>query len=310
MLFTPTAEHHDGVMMQLVQRWHAWKARRDGLAALDSCGCGEVARIAHDLSLSTSELRSLAAKGPGAADLLFGRMDQLDLDRDSISHGDQRALWDMQKACSLCEAKGRCRHDLARGADASAWRRYCANDDTLNAFVAGGAHRIGRGSTSVRAVAIDGDRRGLNGAVLGLLLMTLAWLVLFTAPPSTHHGSLRRLAPIAPHEAVAATAPAVNCLDASCLTAQQQSALRDLRAVQAQGWIASSADQIASLPRISSLAQEVQSGEALTCRRGGGATYYGFMFENGCSTGGREAAKLDGFKDCRPMVGGGACLLK
>jgi hypothetical protein len=309
MLFTPTADRHDGFVTQVVQRWRAWKEQRASLAALDGCGRGEVARIAQDLSLSMGELRALAGKGPDSADLLYRRMDELGLDRDSIAHGDQRAMWDMQKSCSLCAAKGRCRHDFARGAEASAWQSYCPNHDNLNALAAGGAHRVRRGSTSVRAAAIDRDHRGLHGTMLGLLLVSLAWLVLLAVPPANQHSNLRRLAPIAPAEAVAPPAAGVDCLDTSCLSAQQQSALRDLRVIQAQGWIASNSDEIASLPRIASLAQGVQSGEALTCRRAGGTTYYGFMFQNGCSAGGSEAARLQGFKECRPMAGGGACLL-
>ncbi len=310
MLFTPTADHHDGFIGHSVQRWHAWREHRASLAALDGCGRGEVARIAHDLSLSPSELRALARKGPDAADLLYRRMHDLGLDRDSISHREQRALWEMQRACSLCDAKGRCRHDFARGAEASAWHPYCPNDDMLNALVAGGAHRLRRGSSSVRAVAVDHDRRGLYGSLLGLLLVALAWLVLLAAPPATQHSNLRRLAPVAPAEAIASPSPTVDCLDSSCLTAEQQTALHALRVVQEQGWMASSAEQIASLSRNATLAQDVQSGEALTCRRAGGTTYYGFMFQTGCSRGGNEAAKLDGFNECRPMAGGGACLLK
>jgi hypothetical protein len=311
MLLTPTADHHhDGFISHLVQRWHAWKERRDSMAALESCGRGEVARIARDLSLSPGELRALAAKGPDSADLLYRRMDELALDRDSVEHGEPRAMWDMQKACSLCSSKGRCRHDFARGAEASAWHPYCPNDDMLNGLVAGGVHRIRSGSTSVRALAIDHDRRGLHGSLLGLLLVSLAWLVLLATPPANQHSSLRRLAPVALHDAVAAPAAAIDCLDGSCLTAQQQAAIHDLRTVQSQGWIASSADQIASLPRNATLVQSVQSGEALACRSAGGSTYYGFMFQSGCSTGGTEAGKLEGFKECRPMAGGGVCLLK
>jgi|SRR5262252_2361585 len=95
----------------------------------------------------------------------------------------------------------------------------------------------------------------------------------------------------------------------SCLTAQQQSAVRDLRTMQAQGWIASSTGEIASLPRLATLVQAVQSGEAAACRRAGGTTYYGLMFQSGCSTGVTETSRRDGFKQCRPMAGGGVCLL-
>jgi hypothetical protein len=312
MLFTPTADHHhDGVIGHLVQRWHAWKERRDSLADLERCGRSEVARIAHDLSLSSAELRSLAASGPDSADPLYRRMDELGLDRGSIEHGAPRAMWDMQKTCSLCTSKGRCRHDFARGAEASAWQSYCPNDGMLKAFVAGGAHHLRRGSTRARAAALDRDWRGRHESLLGLLLVGLAWLVLLAvAPAHQPHSSLRRLAPVVPHETVAAPTPALACLDDSCLTAQQQIAIRDLRSVQQQGWIASSVGQIAALPRNATLVQSVQSGAALACRSAGGATYYGFMFETGCSAGGREAARLDGFNECRPMAGGGVCLLK
>ena len=311
MLFTPTADHQDGFISHLVQRWQAWRERRDSLAALDSCGRGEVARIAHDLSLSPGELRALANKGPDSAALLYRRMDELGLDRDSVERGEPRAIWDMQKACSLCSSKGRCRHDFARGAAAAAWHPYCPNDDMLSGLVAGGAHLIRRGSASVRAL-VDDDRRGLHGSLLGLLLVGLAWLVLLAVPPGSQHSSLRRLAPVVPHAAVAAPAPvpAIGCLDGSCLTTQQQAAIRELRIVQAQGWIASSAEQIASLPRTATLVQNIQSGEALTCRGAGGTAYYGAMFQAGCGAGANEAARLEGFRQCRTMAGGGVCLLK
>jgi hypothetical protein len=308
MLYTPTADHHDGLISLLGQRWRAWKEQRDNLAGLESCGRGEVARIAHDLSLSPGELRSLANKGPDSADLVYRRMADLGLDRDAIARSEARTFWDLQKNCSLCESKGRCRHDFARGAETSAWHAYCPNDDTLSALATAGTHGIRPSAT--RATVVSDDGRGTYASVLGLLLVTLAWLVLLAAPPLGVHSNLRRLAPIATSEAAAVPAPSLACLDSSCLSVQQQSALRDLRAVQAQGWIATSPDQLASLPQIATLAQGVHAGEALTCTRQGGSTFYGFMFERGCSKGGSEAAKLEGYNECRPMAGGGVCLLK
>lgn len=308
MLLTPTAGHHDGLISLLAQRWHAWKERHDSLAGLESCGHGEVARIAHDLSLSTGELRSLASKGPDSADLVYRRMADLGLDRDEIARSEARTIWDLQKNCSLCASKGRCRHDFARGAEASAWHAYCPNDDTLSALAAAGTHNARPGAP--RAAHVIDERRGTYASLLGLLLVTLAWLVLLAAPPVGVHSNLRRLAPIATSEATAMPAPSLSCLDTSCLSAQQQSALRDLRAVLAQGWIASSTDQIASLPRLAAVAQAVHTGESLACTRQGGTTHYGFMFQGGCRTGATEAAKLDGYNECRPMAGGGVCLLR
>lgn len=308
MLFTPTADHENGFISLLVQRWHAWRARRDSLSALDSCGSVEVARIARDLSLSPGELRSLAAKEPNSADLVYRRMHQLGLDYDSIARVDQKTLRDMQKTCSLCDRKGRCRQDLACGAPASAWHSYCPNDDVLSALATGGATnaRLHKASTWRG----DEDRHGLPVLVLGLLLVILASLALLGAPPANRYRDLPGHTPVVPLETVTAPVAAIDCLDASCLSAQQASALHDLRTIQAQGWIASSVDQLASLPRISSIIQEVQAGEALACTRAGGATYYGLMFQPGCTRGGTEAAKLEGFKECRPMSASGVCLLK
>jgi hypothetical protein len=304
MLFMPTADESFANM--LVRRWHAWKERRDNLAALESCGRGEAGRMAHDLSLSTGELRSLARRGTDAADLLYRRMDGLALDRDAIEHREPLALRDMQRICSLCDDKRRCRRDFARGADASAWHSYCPNDDTLDALADGAGAASGIRTRAASGAVAAGDRRGRRATLLGLLFITLAWVALFAPPGVGPHSSVRRLAPIAPP---AAAAPTVDCLDASCLSAPQQSALRHLRTVQTQGWIASSAEEIAALPRATMLAQGVQAGEALACGRVGGTTYHGFMFQSGCSAGGIEAARLEGFKECRPMAGGGVCLL-
>lgn len=80
--------------------------------------------------------------------------------------------------------------------------------------------------------------------------------------------------------------------------------------VQQQGWLASSAEAVAGLVQASLIAQELHAGQALVCIQQGGTTYYGLMFQNGCSVGGREAARLDGYDRCRPIVGGGACLLR
>ncbi len=304
MQLTPTAGQHEGLVSLLVQRWQAWTERRDSLAGLDTCGRGEVARIAHDLSLTPNELRALARRGPDAASLLYRRLADLGLDRDALARAEPRALRDMQKDCSLCGSKGRCRHDLARGADPSVWRDYCPNDYALRALAASGAHRA---RAAANAVA-DDDRRGWHATLLGLLFIGLAWVVLF----SGHHPGLRRHSnpAIAPAAAPAPKQAALTCLDTSCLDTQQLAALSGLRAFQSQGWVASNAEQRATVAETSRIAQGVRAGEAAACARKGGTTYYGFLFQSGCSEGGSVAARLEGYNECRPMAGGGACLLR
>jgi hypothetical protein len=80
-------------------------------------------------------------------------------------------------------------------------------------------------------------------------------------------------------------APAIKCLDASCPSAQQRTALQTVRSVQKQGWINIDIDQLQALRQVSRDAQDVHNGEALECSRAGGTTYYGLMFHQGCSQG-------------------------
>ena len=111
----------------IAQCWQEWKGARDFLAALDRCGPDGAGLIAHDLSLTTWELRTLASKGAvNSARLLYRRMADLGLGR-----AEPKAMREMQKLCTLCDSKARCEHDLDRGADSSAWHAYCPNDGTL-----------------------------------------------------------------------------------------------------------------------------------------------------------------------------------
>jgi len=306
MLLTPTADHDQSLFALLVQRFHDWKEKRDTLAGLDLCGRGEAARMAHDLSLTTNELRALTRKGPNAADLLDRRMADLGLDRDAIAYRQARALRDMQKTCSLCESKGRCRRDFARVAEASAWHAYCPNDDTLQELVAAGAYQAPPAAANAAIVEIGADgRRVLYSSLLVLLIIALASLALFAIGPTGLRNNPDLVAPPA-----ARTSSAVTCLDASCLSPAQQSALLGLWATQAQGMLASSAAQRAAIPVNARVAQAIAADEASICARQGGAAYYGFMFQNGCTTGGNAAARFDGYNKCIPMAGGGVCLTR
>ena len=302
MLYAPTADHHESLFGLLAQSWRAWRERRDSLAALDSIGRGEVARIAHDLSLTPTELRKLAGQGPDSADLVYRRMADLGLDREQILRVDARTMWDLEKSCALCASKSRCRHDFACGAPSSAWRDYCPNDETLTALARPGARSIAAGAVA-RAARVDHDRRSLYGSLLGLMLVSLAWMILLLPPPAglRHNQGAAVLAP------TASLAPpsSITCLDASCLTADQQAALRDLRTVQSKGWLATSAAEMEALPRTARVVQDVRAGEANACRLAGGASYYGLPYQQGCNPGGREAARLEGYNECRPMAGGG-----
>jgi hypothetical protein len=113
-----------GPFAWLAQWWRNWNRRRRNIAELDW-------RIAHDLAVSPAELRVLAGKWPD--DLLHRRLEQLDLDR---AHVEPQVLRDLERVCTLCGSKRRCRHELAGNPYDSRWIEYCPNATTLSALVA------------------------------------------------------------------------------------------------------------------------------------------------------------------------------
>jgi hypothetical protein len=101
---------------------------------LDACDKNEIARIARDVGLSSSDLRQMAELGPDAAKLGRDRMATLHLDADALAKSDPSTTRDLQRLCSSCVSKKRCQRDLLLVPDDSMWRHYCPNADTLDAL--------------------------------------------------------------------------------------------------------------------------------------------------------------------------------
>ena len=118
-----------------VAKWlHNWKAARSDMASLDCCGADETERMAHDMGVSASELRTLAGKWPDSAALLNRRLAALQLDPVEIGRSERRVLSDLQRVCTICVSSRECTHDLARDPDDPVWRQYCPNVVTLDAL--------------------------------------------------------------------------------------------------------------------------------------------------------------------------------
>lgn len=101
---------------------------------LFACDSDEIARIAHDVGLSSQELRHMAALGPDAAKLLFERVAALHLDAEALAEREPSTMRDLQRLCSSCAVKKRCQLDLVLIPDDPDWRQYCPNADTLDAL--------------------------------------------------------------------------------------------------------------------------------------------------------------------------------
>ena len=123
-----------------IRQWlRNWRGSNSSL--FECCREDEVARVARDLAMSTSEFRRVADHGPGAADLLVRRMVVLNLDRNEVAATAPSALQDLQRLCTMCESHGRCARDLAREPAEGAWEDYCPNAAMLKVLDA--AHSLG-----------------------------------------------------------------------------------------------------------------------------------------------------------------------
>jgi hypothetical protein len=119
------------------------RAVRQDRQHLDECGSYELARIGRDVGLSSLDLRRMAVRGADAARLLIRRLTALHLDADTLVKSDMSVMRDLQRLCSACRSKGRCKRDLARDPDNPAWRQYCPNAGTLDALQSGDVNVTG-----------------------------------------------------------------------------------------------------------------------------------------------------------------------
>ena len=117
----------------LVAWWQNMRAAGRTLAELDGCG-GELTRIARDVGVAPSELYTIAAKRPDAADPLRVRLEALHLDRAAVLRDDPLVMRDLERVCTMCGSKRRCIRDWVRFPDDTAWREYCPNATTLDAL--------------------------------------------------------------------------------------------------------------------------------------------------------------------------------
>jgi hypothetical protein len=130
-----------GFVRRLAHWWRSWNGRRRAMADLDSWGPAEMERIVRDVGVSGADLSILASKWPDAADLLYWRMNEANLDRKEITHADPQVMRDLQRVCTVCGSKRRCEHQPAKDPSNPVWQKYCPNATTLLTLV---AERVGK----------------------------------------------------------------------------------------------------------------------------------------------------------------------
>jgi hypothetical protein len=120
-----------GIADRFLARWRDWWRARDELGGLDR---QELERLAGEFGMSAQDLEDLAARGPGAADLLYERMRALGITRADAERVALGLARDLERTCSRCGDKGLCRQDLASHPQDPAWKAYCPNAITLEAI--------------------------------------------------------------------------------------------------------------------------------------------------------------------------------
>jgi hypothetical protein len=111
--------------------WHEWTRNPGCSSDLAACSDDDVNRMARDVGLSVYELQRLTSRGSHAADLMLRRLAALNLDRDEVAAVHRATFLDLQRVCTNCDCKGRCKRDLAQQPEDAGWEDYCPNVATL-----------------------------------------------------------------------------------------------------------------------------------------------------------------------------------
>ena len=122
-------------MLEAVAGWINKYRQASGLHdEFGHCSPEDVRQIAKDLGVSVSELRKLATKGPGAAELMEKMLIALRVNPHALVNTNSAVMRDLQRLCVVCSQKGRCEHELAKGTASEHYREFCPNAFTLDAL--------------------------------------------------------------------------------------------------------------------------------------------------------------------------------
>src|SRR5262245_32274531 len=102
---------------------------------LRQCSPEEIMKIAKDLGLPATDLRSLTAKAPDAANDVSKMLRVLSIDESTLTKDNPATMRDLQRTCMLCVRKGRCRHEFASFTAAQNFHEFCPNAYTLDALL-------------------------------------------------------------------------------------------------------------------------------------------------------------------------------
>lgn len=136
------------VTSAIVELWRSatalgrdWRHRRAALEEIDALDPHERTRILSETGMSRLDLVHALRSPYASDDLLAKGLDSLGVDVDAFYA--RHVLWhrDLERACTACLARSRCRRDLATGDFSRRYRHYCPNTESIARLAAGGARQ-------------------------------------------------------------------------------------------------------------------------------------------------------------------------
>ena len=116
-----------------VARWiNHYRDKLDPDRQFGSCTPDDVEEIAHDLSMTAEDLRTVVRRGPDGARLLSKMLTAMGADPRKLAIDDPLTMRDLQRLCASCAYKRQCEHDLAEGRGVDSYHDYCPSAYTLD----------------------------------------------------------------------------------------------------------------------------------------------------------------------------------
>ncbi len=135
MTTSETSETKSSPISRVLDWWIATRDRWARMAELNTLPPDELARVAADFGVSTSELLEASARPDGAQGLLERRLAALKLDPEEIWKLSPMLLRDLQRTCGNCTERQRCKDDMEISPLAPGWESYCPNSGTLRTLI-------------------------------------------------------------------------------------------------------------------------------------------------------------------------------
>lgn len=120
------------IVVSVINLFGDWLRRGQEMRELRELDSGDVARIAHDLSISPAELDGFVRQGPHASDELPKLLQALGIEEAKLSQIQPALQRDMARVCAACQQKARCDRELEAGTTAQYYAEYCANAPTID----------------------------------------------------------------------------------------------------------------------------------------------------------------------------------